>query len=272
MSVDVLIPESEAEAVEAFDDGSNVTVLGGGTIVMQLLNHQRLSPTKVVLLSKAGLAYVNLPAHEKGHLGAHYGGDEVVIGATTPLSDLTGLASPLGPCAANVADSEIRAQATIGGNLCSPTPPEHPSGDLQGALMALDAKVRSTGSGGERIESVEEFLPGRSSRLVLDIAFHEPAAGAFAAFRRPHAHHFTPLAVSGVTTKAGEVRLAVTGAGNTAVRLVSAESASADHQEAGQAALSDVTMSDDAILSAWYRERLLPILVKKVLDEMKGSA
>jgi CO/xanthine dehydrogenase FAD-binding subunit len=271
MSVDVLIPESEAEAVEAYGDGSGITVLGGGTSVMQLLNYQRLHPAKVLLLSKAGLTYVNLPAHEKGHLGAHYGGEAIVIGATTPLSDLTAFSAPLGPCALNVADAEIRSQATLGGNLCSPTPPEHPSGDLQGALMALDAQVRSTGADGERIDSVEDFLPERASRLVLDVAFHEPAAGAFAAFRRLHAHHFTPLAVSGVTTKSGDARLAVTGAGDTAVRLVSAEAAADDPEAAGQAALGDVTLSDDAVLSAWYRERLLPTLVKRVLDEMKGG-
>lgn len=271
MSVDVRIPESEAEAVEVYGDGDGITVLGGGTIVMQLLNYQRFHPAKVLLLSKAGLNYVNLLGHGEGHHAAHYGAEEIVIGATTPLSDLTGLPAPLGPCAANVADREIRSQATLGGNLCSPTPPEHPSGDLQGALMALDAKVRSTGPGGERIDTVEEFLPERSGRLVLDVAFQQPAAGAFAAFRRPHAHHFTPLAVSGVTTKSADVRLAATGAGDTAVRLVSAEAAAADPEAAGQAALGDVTLSDDAILSAWYRQRLLPTLVKRVLDEMRSG-
>lgn len=260
MSVDVSIPESEAEAVEVFGDGSDITVIGGGTIVMQLLNYHRFEPTKVLLLSKTGMS------------GVSNGGSTVTIGATTPLSELTDLASPLGPCAANIADSEIRSQATLGGNLCSPTPPDHPSGDLQGALMALGATVRSTGSGGESTDSVEDFLPNRASRLVLDVVYENPSAGAFATFRRPHAHHFTPLAVSGVTTKTGEIRLAVTGAGDTAVRLSSAEAASDNSDGAGQAALSDVTLADDAILSAWYRERLLPTLVMRVLDEMKDGS
>lgn len=272
MSVDVVIPESEAEAVEAYGDGSGVTVLAGGTIVMQLLNYHRFKPSRVVMLNKAGLSYVNVPVEEQAHAGSHYGGTTVTIGATTRLSDLTALAAPLGPCAANVGDAEIRSQATLGGNLCAPTPPDHPSGDLQGALIALGATVRSTGSGGERSESVEEFLPQREGRLALEVSFEPPAAGAFAAFRRPHAHHFTPLAVSGVTTSSGEIRLAATGAGDTGVRLASAEAAADDPQAAGTAALSDVTLEDDALLSAWYREQILPTLVKQVLNEMKGTS
>ena len=84
MSVDVVIPESESEAIEAYGDGSDITVIGGGTIVMQLLNYNRFKPSKVLLLSKAGMSYVNLPVKEAHHAGIHYGGGNVAIGAMTP--------------------------------------------------------------------------------------------------------------------------------------------------------------------------------------------
>ncbi len=258
MSAEVLIPDSAEEAAAAYGDGSDIAVIAGGTIVMQLINYHRFSPTKALLLTNAGLSFIK------------NSGSTVTIGATTPLSELTSLLSPLGPCAANVADGEIRNVATLGGNLCSPTPPEHPSGDLQGALMALGAIVRSTGEGGERTDSVEDFLPGRASRLVLDVSFENPAKGAFTSFRRPHAHHFTPLAVSGVRTTSGQVRLAATGAGDTAVRLTSAEDASSP-KAAGEAALADVDMADDALLSAWYREKIFPGMVRRVVEEMEGE-
>lgn len=252
-----MVPESAEAAVEAYGDGSDITVVGGGTIVMLLTNHQRFQPSKVLLLGKAGMSFVREDA------------GTVTVGATTPLSEITELVAPLGPCAANVADREIRGQATIGGNLCAPVPPEHPSGDLQGALLALDAKVRSTGAGGERVDGVEAFLPGRADRLVLDITFDVPAAGAFASFRRPHAHHFTPLAVSGVRTADGATRLAVTGtAAGTAVRLPSAEAVANDAEAAGAAAVADVELADDALVSAWYRARILPTLVARVLEEL----
>ena len=62
-----------------------------------------------------------------------------------------------------VADREIRAQATLGGNLCAPGGDESPRGDLQAALIALGAQVRSTGAGGERTEP-RRGLPRRRLR------------------------------------------------------------------------------------------------------------
>lgn len=259
MSAELLIPDSAEAAAEAYGDGGDITVIAGGTIVMQLVNYYRMDPSRVLLLSNSGMSYVE-----------NREGSTMRIGATTTLADLVDLPAPLGPCAANVADSEIRNMATIGGNLCSPTPPEHPSGDLQSALIALGASVKSTGAGGETTEPVEDFLPKRANRLVLEISFDKPAAGSFTAFRRPHAHHYTPLAVSGAKSSSGELRLAATGGGPTAVRLVSAEQAG-DAASAGQAALNDVEMSDDALISAWYREKIFPGMVEKVINELEAS-
>ncbi len=254
-----MIPDSPDAAAEAYGDGSEITVIGGGTIVMQLLNYGRIQPQKAMLLSRAGLSFVK-------HQDSAY-----TVGAMTPLSELIGLFSPLGPCAANVADVEVQHQATIGGNLCSPTPPEHPSGDLQGALIALGATVRSVGNGGERLDAVEDFLADRDGRLVLDISFDTPLAGTFAALDRPHTRHFTALAVSGARTAEG-LRLAATGGGPVAVRLSSAEAAAADPVTAGQAALADVDLHDDALASAWYRGRTLPSLVTRVLQAIEEAS
>lgn len=256
MDVDVILPDSKEAAAAAYGDGSGISVMAGGTILMQLVNYRRSRPDRVLMLHKAGLSYMD----EEG--------STVTIGAMTPLARLTGLDAPLGPCAANIGDPEIRAQATLGGNLCAPTPPEHPSGDLQGALIALGATVRSAGAGGERTETVEEFLPHRDSRLVLEVSYERPAAGAFAALHRPHTRHFTPLAVSAVRSTAGEIRLAATGVGPTGIRLPSAEAAAADPAAAGAAAVADVEPADDALLSAWYRERALRVLVERVLTEI----
>ena len=259
MSVDVLIPESTDAAVEAYGDGSDITVIAGGTIVMQLVNYGWIRPSRAMLLNKAGLSYVNQD------------GSSYTVGAMTPLSDLIDLFSPLGPCARNVADHEVQYQATIGGNLCAPTPPEHPSGDLQGPLIALGATVRSAGAGADRTESVEDFLANKDGRLVLDISFTAPDAGAFAALDRPHTRHFTALAVSGAKTADG-MRLAATGAGPTGVRLPSAEAAAGNPAAAGVAALQDVNLRDDALASAWYRERTLPSLVARVLTEIEEAS
>jgi carbon-monoxide dehydrogenase medium subunit len=251
-ATEVLRPASESEAVEAFGDGTDVLVVGGGTIVVPELTNGRLHPARALLLAGAGLA------------GISRQGSRVTIGAATPVQELVDLAAPVGPCAANVGDLEIRLQGTVGGNLCA-GPADTPRGDLQGAFLAVGATVRSAGVGGIGEEALEDFLPKRESRLVLSISYEEPAAGAFAALDRPHTHDYTALAVSGARAADGSVRLAVTGAGARGQRLASAEAGDAD------AAVNDVEPHDDALASAWYRKKVLPVLVRRVLTQLQEA-
>ena len=253
----VLLPTTEAEAVEAFGDGSGITVIGGGTIVVPDMTSGRLRPEKAMLLTGAGLS------------GVTRDGPRITIGATTPVSELESLPAPIGPCAANVADTEIRAQGTVGGNLCAGEGLEAPRGDLQGALLAVGATVRSTGAGGETTEPLEDFLAHRKSRLLLDVSFEEPSAGAFAPLIRPHTHDYTALAVSAARGGDGTVRLAVSGVTGPAVRLPSAEAKASDPGAAADAAAAEVTFADDALASAWYRNRTLPVLVRRALTQLE---
>lgn len=259
-ATEVLFPASAEEAIALYGDGTDVTVIGGGTIVVPEITYGRRAPAKALMLGGAGIA------------GVSRDGGRVTIGGATPLRDLGGLGAPVGPCAANVADPEIRAQATLGGNLCAGEGPETPRGDLQGALLAVGAVVRSSGADGVTEEPLEDFLPKRSHRLILSVSYDEPAAGAFAALDRPHTHEYTALAVSAARLADGSVRLAATGAGWHGVRLPSAEGKVADPAAAGEAALADVTLHDDALASAWYRGRALPVLVRRALSELEEAA
>ena len=255
-TAEVIQPDSPSGAAAAFGDGAGVAVLAGGTLLVPDLHFGRARPDRVVMLGSAGLDYVRRS------------GDTVTIGATTPVAAITGEASPLGPCAASIGDNEVRAQATVGGNLCAPPG----FGDLQGPLLALGATARSAGAGGERSEPLEDFLAGREGRLLLDVSYTEPAAGSFAGLGRPHAHHYTVMAVSGVRTAGGSVQLAVVGAGDVGARLRGAEALATDPEAAGQAAAGEVAPSDDPLASGWYRARTLPALVAQVLNDLEESA
>lgn len=255
MATEVLLPTTAAEAAQAFGEGDGVTVVGGGTIVMPELAYGRLRPGRVLMLGRAGLDRVTRA-------------DGVVtIGAAAPVAALAGGDEPLATAAAHLGDPEIRAQATVGGNLCA-RGGETPRGDLQAPLIALDARVRSTGAGGERAEPVEEFLAGGAGRLVLDVAYDDlPRTAGYAAAWRPHTHHYTILAAC--AARAGnDVRVAVTGAGPHGLRCPSVEqalAAGASAEEAAPAVLDDVSPQDDALASAWYRGRVLPTLVARAL-------
>jgi carbon-monoxide dehydrogenase medium subunit len=256
MAVDapeVIVAASREEAVEAFGDGTGVTVVAGGTIVMPEITHGRLRPQRALLVARAGLG------------GIRREGGRTTIGAGTTLAELEDAVEPLGTCARRVADLEIRGQATLGGNLCAPPGEESPRGDLQAALLALDAQVRSTGAGGERTEPVEDFLAnGPTGRLVLDVSFADPDAAATASVRRPHAHAYTILRVC-ATRVGGELRVAISGAGPTAVRSRAVEST-----QDPERVLDDVTPHDDALASAWYRSRVLGVLVRRALDDLEA--
>ena len=263
MAAEVLVPSSPAEAVALFRDGAATTVIGGGTVVVPAITSGRLDPGRVLLLSRAGLDGVTVD------------GDTVTIGATTPIEALLALAehaSALAACARNLADCEIRGQGTVGGNLCVGAGYEAPRGDLQGCLLALDARVRSAGPDGERTEPLEDFLAGRSKATSSSSRPRRPAASAFVALAYPHTHEYTVLAVSGARGADGTVRLAATGVAGPGARLRSAEAAAADPEAAGAAAVSDVTFADDALASAWYREQTLPVLVRRVLSHLEESA
>jgi aerobic carbon-monoxide dehydrogenase medium subunit len=256
----VLVLASPEEAVGAFGDGSGVTVVAGGTIVMPDIKFGRLRPERALYLGRAGLDAIQCD------------GETYRIGAAVPVAALVdGVPEPLATFAAHVGDREIRGQATIGGNLCAPAAATVSRGDLQAPLLALGARVRSAGSGGERTDSIDDFLAaGGEGRLVLEIEVDEPKRASAATVGRPHAHAFTILAVAAAETGEG-VRVAVAGAAPGAIRATSAEQAlagGASPEEAGQKALDDVDPQDDAVASGNYRRQVLPALVARALGDL----
>jgi carbon-monoxide dehydrogenase medium subunit len=259
----VVVPTSREEAIAAFGDGGGVTVMAGGTILMPELNYGRLRPERVLLLKDAGLS------------GIHREGSSLTIAAMTTIAELEDAPEPLATVARHIADPEIRGQATLGGNLCASPGGEQPRGDLQAALIALSARVRSAGNGGERTEPVEDFLAGDTAgRLVLELELEEPSRAGHAGLRRPHAHSYTILAACAAETADG-IRVGVTGAGPTGIRARAVEQALAGGASAEDAAakvLDDAEPRDDALASAWYRERMLPVLVRRALDDLQGGA
>lgn len=260
---EVLFPESESEAVQEFGDGHGVTVFGGGTILMPAASYGRYPRGgRTLMLQRAGLDQIT-------------GDGTVNIGAMTRLSALAASGiEPLARAAADVADVEIRGQATVGGNLCAPPGFESPRGDLQVAMLAVGARVRSVGGGAERTEPVDEFLAALDSepRLVLSVEFDRPERSGYLAQRRRHAHSYAVMTVACAESSEG-VRVAAGGVAPRAVRLEAVERAVADGASPADAAkaTAGIQSHDDALASAWYRQTVLPILVTRALEQMRGG-
>jgi CO/xanthine dehydrogenase FAD-binding subunit len=255
MAAETLVPTTADEAVASFGDGADTTVFAGGTILMPELAAGR-SAARVLMLHRSGLDELE--------------SDDGVarVGAMVTLASLVDGDEPLlARFASEIADVEVRRAATVGGNLCAPPAHGAQRGDLGAPLIALGARVRSVGAGGERTEPVEDFLTGdRAGRLVLGVEY-DPGAGASAAetLRRRHAHSYSVATVA-VCSSNGSLRIGVSGVGPTALRCRAAE-------ESGNPddVLRDVDPVDDALASADYRRKVLPLLVRRALDGLEAG-
>jgi aerobic carbon-monoxide dehydrogenase medium subunit len=252
MAAETLVPTTAEEAAELFGDGDGITVFAGGTILMPEIAAGRVKPARALLLHRSGLD------------GVRSDGGVVRIGAMTPVAALTdGL---LGRFAAEIGDGEVRRGATVGGNLCAPPGLGSQRGDLGAPLIALGARVRSTGKGGGRTEAVEDFLAGdRSGRLVLEVEYDDSgAAWAAETMRRRHSHSYS-IANVAICSSGDGLRVGVSGAAPVALRCRALEQSRNPDD-----VLQDVEPVDDAVATAEYRRRILPVLVRRALDQLEA--
>ena len=122
-------------------------------------------------------------------------------------------------------------------------------------------------AGGERTEALEDFLNGsRDGRLVLSVEYGagDLRTGA-ATLRRRHAHSYS-IANVAVCEHADGLRVAVSGVVSPARRCPSVESSRNPDD-----VLRDVDLVDDALATAAYRREILPVLVRRALDELETA-
>jgi CO/xanthine dehydrogenase FAD-binding subunit len=256
MASETLVPATAEEAAELFGDGDGITVIAGGTILMPLITAGAVTPTRALLLHRIGLDTVESD------------GGVTRIGAMTTLNAIAAGNEPLlARFAREIADAEVRSAATVGGNLCAAENGSVQRGDLAAPLLVLGARVRSTGAGGERTESLEDFLGGtRDGRLVLSVEYDsgDRRTGA-ATLRRRHAHSYSVANVAVSDSDAG-LCVAVSGVVSPAQRCPTVESSRNPED-----VLRDVEPVDDALATAAYRREILPLLVRRALDELENA-
>ena len=252
-----------AEADRAMTDRSRY--LGGGTLLMRSINHGNLGFDRVVRSTDPTLGRIQPD------------GDLVTIGAGATMTAI--LASQelafLAPVARSVGGPAIRNMASVGGNLFAPPP----YGDLATALLALDARVRfanGTESGIESLLADRESVPG----LVDAVALPRPGDGEFRFSKvtrvRPKGVAVLSIAAC-LPTAMGRVsgaRVAFGSMGPSPVRARSVEAAleGAALDERGisralEAVRGDISPSDDALASAWYRSEIAPVHLRRLLLE-----
>jgi carbon-monoxide dehydrogenase medium subunit len=275
-------PASVAEAVAHLVgyDGQ-ARVLAGGQSLVPMLNMRLWRPSALIDINELD---------ELDELTAD--GDRTVLGAlvryaTLERSELVAERLPLlARVVRHIGDRQVRNRGTIGGALVQ----GDPTGEMPLACLVLGAVVTATGPRGIRRIPLVDFYAGsyatvlEPDELVTAVEFPaHPQHVAFAEFCRKH-NDFAVLSVvatgdRGADGRWSDVRIALGGVADSPVLAVAAGAglegtslADADLEAAAQAALDVVDPPTDVRASAEYRRHLVPVYVRRVLTELRGSS
>lgn len=294
-----LQPATLPEALEILRErGSEAKLVAGGTDLLVKMKRRVLTPS--CLVSLRGVRELDF---------LDIGPDGLRIGALTTLAALAkhpGVRQfypVLAATAAKMASSQVRNLATVGGNLCNAAP----SADLAPPLIALEASVIIQGRQGIRRVDLEQFFTGPgttvldSGELVTEIHLPFPAEGTRAVYLKHGIRKAMDIATVGaavtirpwktngnsrsgtgdVCLQAGmgkwEARIVLGAVAPTPIRVRSAEAFAAggfdrdNILKAANAAAEASRPIDDVRSSAFYRQEMVRILVKRALETCWGG-
>ncbi|MCY1355878.1 Carbon monoxide dehydrogenase medium chain [compost metagenome] len=280
-----LEPASVAEASRMLADlGDSCRVFAGGTALMLGMRQRMLTPSHLVSLGRLeALRGISFDASDGLRIGA------LTLHAEVARSPLVQAHYPmLASMAARVANPQVRNQGTIGGNLCY----ADPATDPPGCLMALGAQVVVSGSRGERVIPIEDFLVDyyvtalAADEVVTQIRLPAPGAGAdgrYARFLRTAAEHRPLASVALAVRREGafcvEARLAVGASTPIPARLRRAEALLAGKAvtadlaaEAAAIVATDINAVSDMRGSDTYRREMVRVVARRTIAELFGVA
>jgi carbon-monoxide dehydrogenase medium subunit len=249
------------DAVAQFGQGKEAKFLAGGQTLLPVMKQRLAAPSDVIDVAKI-----------KDMIGIDVSGDTVTIKAATThydvaQSDAVQKAIPaLAHLASMIGDPAVRHRGTIGGSLAN----NDPAADYPAAVLALGATIKTN----KRSISAEDFFKGlfttalEDGEIITAVAFPVPAKAGYAKMRHP-ASRFALTGVFVAKTKAGDIRVAATGASQSGVmRVGPIEQALKANWSAP--ALDSVTIPASGLLadihgSADYRANLVKVMGQRAV-------
>ena len=203
--------------------------------------------------------------------GITVSGRTVTIGAATPHADvaasgeLASVCPALPSLASHIGDPHVRHMGTIGGSIAN----NDPAADYPAAMLGLGATIVTD----RREIAADDFFTGlfetaiEDGEIVTAVTFEAPDAAGYAKFPNPASRY----AMTGVfvARRGGDVRVAVTGAGNDGVfRAGELEAALAG--DFSPAALEGKSVPASSMMSdmhanAEYRANLVTVMAKRAV-------
>ena len=251
------------EAASLFAKGSEAKYLAGGHTLLPVMKQRLAAPSDVIDLAR-------IPAL----IGIEASADTVTIKAATTHYDVAQSSAvqkalpALAYLASVIGDPAVRHRGTIGGSIAN----NDPAADYPAALLALGATVKTN----KRSIAADDFFKGlfttalEDGEIITEVTFPVPAKAAYAKMRHP-ASRFALTGVFVARTKAGDIRVAATGASQSGViRVPAIEAALKSNWSA--AALDGVTISASGMLSdihgsSDYRANLVKVMAQRAVTE-----
>lgn len=183
-----------------------------------------------------------------------------------------------------IAGITVRNSATLGGNIMNASP----AADSVPVLMALGAKFVLQGPAGTRTVAVENFFtgPGKtaadSSEILTEIIIEKQKGKA--AFRKLGRRKAETLSVvnAAAYVEADQkicktVRVSIGSVAPTVVRCKAVEQALMGKELtketikiASEAVLTEINPINDIRATAWYRNKVAPVMVRRAIEEALG--
>jgi carbon-monoxide dehydrogenase medium subunit len=269
-------PSSVAEAIQLLSQHTDAKLLAGGHSLIPAMKLRLSSPAALIDITR-------IP----GLSGIRDLGDRVAIGATTTYDDvmrseLIQRTLPILPEAIDViGDLQVRNLGTIGGSLAH----ADPAADLPAVVLALGAELTAIGPGGERTIPADQFFVDlfttalQPNEVLTQITIAKPGARtgmAYEKFANPASGYAVVGAAAVVTLgedgRVAAARVAVTGAGPSAVRRTETERALVGQEpttdvvkQASQRASDGMTFNSDVFASEEYRAHLTRVFVGRAI-------
>ncbi len=271
----------EAIRIAAENCGKEVKFIAGGTDFAPRLHTELDEPPKpgkpdmiIISLNKAGLDQV---VEDDG---------KICIGACCRMNDLEESeqirnAFPLLAMAIRqIAGYTIRNTCTLGGNIVNASP----AADSVPALMALGATFAVQGSNGRKEYPAEKFFTGPGKTVLEDgeilteiIIPKGSGKGSFIKLGKRKAETLSTInAAAYIEQEDGKctvARVAVGAAAPTVVRCTAVEQELIGKElteeavcAAAEKAVEQISPIDDIRASAWYRKKVAPVVVRRVIQ------
>lgn len=254
------------EALAVLREEPEARPLAGGMSLLSAMKLRLAQPSHLVdlqMLSEFKGIRVDRQWVEIGAMTRH-----VEVAASTAVQ---GAVPALSTLAAGIGDRQVRNRGTIGGSVAN----NDPAADYPAALLGLGATIvtdrRTLPADAFFLGLFETALAG--DELIRLIRFPIPRRAAYVKFHQP-ASRFALVGVFVAETQAGEIRVAVTGAGPCVFRAQPIEAAllRAFTPEAAEAASMPVdTLNNDMHADAEYRAHLISVLAGRAVERLRDG-